>query len=286
MQLPNHVPVMTLANATLFPQALLPLHIFEPRYRQMLANALRADRVFAVAMQKPGRTRETPSEIAGAGLIRVSVDHEDGTSHLILQGLTRVRLLAPVQRRPYRIHAIEVLATPHSESVAVDALSAKVLELVRQRLELGTFPLPFPLAKCHSISKAKQGQPPSALFSVKEILKCLEHLPNAEQLADLVACALLQNPQDRQLILETLNLECRLKHLIHFLMAEIHLQQQKSPSKPAATAGPPSLPPTQTQQNPAGPAATPNHSRDVEREPPPPTSDPLFDGGNPTAAEE
>src|SRR6187401_1803753 len=101
MQLPDEVPVMTLPSATLFPQALLPLYIFEPRYRRMLSDALNTNRMFSVAMQKPGRTRETPCPIAGLGLIRVSVGHNDGTSHLILQGLTRVQLKETVQYKPY-----------------------------------------------------------------------------------------------------------------------------------------------------------------------------------------
>src|ERR1043166_9773261 len=84
MELPNEVPVMTLPSATLFPQALLPLYIFEPRYRQMVADSLKTERMFSVAMQKPGRTRESPCQVAGLGVIRVSVDHQDGTSHLIL----------------------------------------------------------------------------------------------------------------------------------------------------------------------------------------------------------
>src|SRR6266404_9564053 len=96
MEIPTRVPVMTLPASlpasTLFPQALLPLYIFEPRYRKMLADALRSDRMFSVAMQKPGRTREAPSPVAGLGLIRVSVGHNDGSSHLILQGLVRVEL--------------------------------------------------------------------------------------------------------------------------------------------------------------------------------------------------
>ena len=92
MQLPDAVPVMTLPSATLFPQALLPLYIFEPRYRRMLAEALDSNRMFTVAMQRPGRTREIPCPVAGLGLIRVSVGHNDGTSHLILQGLARVQL--------------------------------------------------------------------------------------------------------------------------------------------------------------------------------------------------
>src|SRR5215469_18667546 len=126
MRLPRETPVMTLPNATLFPQAFLPLYIFEPRYRQMLADALHTHRMFAVAMQKPGNTRETPSPVAGLGLIRVSVGHRDGTSHLILQGLARVELEETVRYKPYRVQRIRPIETPPSDSVAVDALLAKV----------------------------------------------------------------------------------------------------------------------------------------------------------------
>src|SRR5256885_7798208 len=104
MQLPSAVPVMTLPNATLFPQAMLPLYIFEPRYRQMLADALSTHRMFSVAMQKPGRARETPCGVAGLGLIRASVGRSDGTSNLILQGLVRVELTQTVRYKPYRVH--------------------------------------------------------------------------------------------------------------------------------------------------------------------------------------
>ncbi len=216
---------MILSNATLFPQALLPLHIFERRYRQMLADALQADRLFAVAMQKPGRARGTPCDVAGLGVIRVSVDHHDGTSHLILQGLTRLRLLDAVQYRPYRVHAVEVLPTPATNSVTLDALSVKTLELVCQRLELGPSPFRLPISGCQSSSEAKGEENPGPKFSVKDVLKYLEHLPNTEQLADLVACALLPNSRERQTILETVELEQRMRRLIHFLMAEIQRQQ-------------------------------------------------------------
>src|SRR5580765_4295539 len=128
MEIPTAVPVMTLPSATLFPQALLPLYIFEPRYRQMLADMLKQDRMFTVAMQKPGRVRETPCTVAGLGLIRVSVGHNDGTSHLILQGLARVELLRTVQTKPYRIASIRTLERPTSDTVVIDALVAKVQE--------------------------------------------------------------------------------------------------------------------------------------------------------------
>src|SRR5213078_3718527 len=129
MELPRETPVMTLPNATLFPQALLPLYIFEPRYRKMLKDALHSNRMFSVAMQKPGCTRETPCGVAGLGLIRASVARKDGSSNLILQGIARVELTETVRYKPYRVHRIRPLKTTATDSVAVDALTAKVLEL-------------------------------------------------------------------------------------------------------------------------------------------------------------
>ena len=219
MELPTEVPVMILPSATLFPQALLPLYIFEPRYRQMLKDALNSHRMFSVAMQKPGRTREKPFAVAGLGLIRVSVGHNDGTSHLILQGLARVELGATVRYKPYRVRRIRPLTAPHVDNVVIDALVAKVHELVEQRIKLG-FNLPFPMIQTSS-SELKIGQPVHAGFKVRDVLNYLEKLPNPEQLVDLVSCALLNIAEERQAILETVELEARLKQLIHFLLADI-----------------------------------------------------------------
>ena len=169
MKLPSEVPVMTLPNATLFPQTLLPLYIFEPRYRQMLLDDLHTNRMFSVAMQKPGRVRETPSPIAGLGLIRVSVAHDDGTSHLILQGLARVELAETVRYRPYRVQRIRPLACQPANGVVVDALLAKVRELLEDRVKLG-LPLPFP-GPPHAATPAA-----ASALSSKEMLDYLDKL--------------------------------------------------------------------------------------------------------------
>src|SRR5256886_17609067 len=158
MKLPREVGVMILPNATLFPQALLPLYIFEPRYRQMLEDALQSNRMFSVAMQKPGSTRETPSPVAGLGLIRVSVGHKGGTSHLILQGLARVELEETVRYKPLRVQRILPLQSPPCDNVKVDALVAKVRELLEERIQLG---LPFPFPVMSSDKNEKAPAPPS-----------------------------------------------------------------------------------------------------------------------------
>jgi ATP-dependent Lon protease len=221
MKLPTEVPVMTLPNATLFPQALLPLYIFEPRYRQMLADALHSNRMFLVAMQRPGSTRESPSPVAGLGLIRVSVGHRDGTSHLILQGLARVQLAEAVRYKPYRVQRIRALATPPCDNVKVDALVAKVRELLQERIELG-LPFPFPVM---SPDKAEMTPAPPS-FSPKEILSYLDSISDPEQAADLVSCAVLPGAAERQAILETVDVEARLRRLIHFLLAEIKAKRK------------------------------------------------------------
>ena len=211
---------MTLPNATLFPQALIPLYIFEPRYRQMLADSLHSHRMFTVAMQKPGRTRETPSAVAGLGLIRVSVGHKDGTSHLILQGITRVELAETIRYKPYRIQRIRPLQSSSTDNVAVDALMAKVRELLEERMRLG-LPFPFPVISQSKTTDQFANHPAPSNFSFKDVLGYLDKLTDPEQAADLISCAVLAGPVERQTILETVDLQQRLKHLVHFLMAEI-----------------------------------------------------------------
>jgi Lon protease-like protein len=219
MNLPREVPVMTLPEATLFPQALLPLYIFEPRYRQMLADALNSHRMFSVAMQRPGLKRETPLSVAGLGLIRVSVAHKDGTSHLILQGLTRVELEGNVQMKPYRVARVRPLPTPPCDTVAADALLAKVHELLKEWLELGVA-LPFPfLTQNKKTSKKPE-------ISSKEILGYLESLTNPDQAADLISCAVLKEGADRQAILEAVDVETRLRRLTKFLLVEVRRKKE------------------------------------------------------------
>lgn len=214
MKVPREIPVMTLPNATLFPQALLPIYIFEPRYRKMLADALNGERMFAIAMLKPGSTRETPLPIGGLGLVRVSVRHKDGTSHLILQGLTRVELGATVRYKPYRVQQIRPLQTPPCDNAAADVLLSKVRELLKQRIALG---LPLPPFASATASNA----------TATEMLKYLDSIESPGRAADLVSCAVLPSASERQTILETVDVETRLRRLIQFLTSELR-QKRKS----------------------------------------------------------
>jgi len=211
MEMPEEAPVMTLPNATLFPQALMRLHIFEPRYRRMLKEVLHSRRMLIIAMRKPGSAREVPFTVAGLGLVRFCIQQNDGTSKLILEGISRVELMQTVRRTPYRVSRIRPLPTPSRDSVAIDALMAKVRDLVTERIEQDWPPL----------ESGSQKAP------VQEIVACLETLDDPDRVADLVSWSLLRGAAERQTILETIEVEARLKHLIHFLMAEINQRRKR-----------------------------------------------------------
>jgi ATP-dependent Lon protease len=101
------MPFFPLPQVVLFPEALLPLHVFEPRYRALVSDCLASHKVFAVALitdpARPDARGNVPvAEIAGAGLI---VEHHglpDGRSTLLLHGQARVRLEELPFVPPYR----------------------------------------------------------------------------------------------------------------------------------------------------------------------------------------
>ena len=197
--LPDQVPVMPLSGALLFPHALLPLYIFEPRYQEMLEHALKEHRMFSVALLKPQRTQWKSTadffHIAGVGLIRACVGRGDGTSNLILQGLRRVRFTGFEQSAPFPIAQIEPLESESTQSVETDALGAKVLELYSRLKDTGR-QLP------------------------EKVDQYLSHLGDTEMLADLMAATFVNDPMRRQQLLEELSLKQRLRLVIQYLREE------------------------------------------------------------------
>lgn len=190
---------MPLPSALLFPHALLPLHIFEERYRSMLEHALSRHRMFCIALikreQAHWRSTDDFFHVAGVGLIRACVGRADGTSNLILQGLRRVRFSGFEQRSPFPIAQIEPLESKSTPSVETDALGAKVVEIY---------------------SKLKKDGPKLP----EQVDRYLSDPQDTEVFADLMAATFVDNPFHRQQILEELVVNQRLRLLIRYLQRE------------------------------------------------------------------
>ena len=115
--LPSTIPVFPLPNVVLFPSVCLPLHIFEPRYRQMLADALSGDRIIGMVLQKAGREPGPAPpvyDVGCAGLITHAEGLPDGRSNIVLRGIERFRIVAEVGGRAYR--RAEIAALPEADS--------------------------------------------------------------------------------------------------------------------------------------------------------------------------
>ena len=203
LHVPETVPVMTLPNTVFFPQALLPLHIFEPRYRQMLRDVLCSNRVFAVARLDPTQTGadEPLPGIASIGIIRACQKAENDTSNLLLQGICRVEVKAIVREAPYRIIAVKPIATTAgTHHAGLELLRFEVMRLLNLRRRLG---LPVP----------------------KGMTQFLESIDDIDTFADIAAFNLCEDSAVKQQLLETLETRRRLQLFATALKAEIEEQR-------------------------------------------------------------
>jgi len=112
--LPPALPLFPLPNVVLFPNVLLPLHIFEPRYRAMVADALDGDRMIGMTLLKPGyegdyEGRPPVYPIGCAGVITHSQALADGRYEIVLRGIEKFRIASEDASRPYRIGVVEAL---------------------------------------------------------------------------------------------------------------------------------------------------------------------------------
>jgi len=200
--LPDEIAVMTLADMAFFPQALLPLHIFEPRYQQMIKDALSTDRLFAVAGLDAKLARATgqfePSHrIATVGVVRACQKSGDGTSNLLLQGLARVELVEILSEHPYRRARIRPLAsTPGAEAGENNRLRESLGKLLQTKQRLG-------------------GTVPP------EFTQFLKTVRDPEIFVDLAAATLCDDAALKQKLLETLDVHARLQLLGHRLRRDI-----------------------------------------------------------------
>ena len=139
--LPSIIPIFPLPNVVLFPSVFLPLHIFEPRYREMLSDALKGDRIIGMVLVKKRQTDPVVPPaiypVGCAGLISHAETLPDGRSNIILRGMQRFRVGWEEHDRAYRRAHIEPLPEIATDTIRDDVRTArsKLEALLRGRLE-------------------------------------------------------------------------------------------------------------------------------------------------------
>ncbi|MGA0898897.1 MAG: LON peptidase substrate-binding domain-containing protein [Luteolibacter sp.] len=181
IEIPTKCGVMLLPDCTLFPHGGLPLRIFEPRYRGMLADALEGDCVFAVARllsEETENIKDCVAPIGTVGLIRASRESEDGTSQLLLHGVLRVRFVGWHVEREYPQATIEPLTGEFEPENQAEA----AMKTLRAAVEDAVHDLP---------EEVQQG-----IFSL------LDQADEPGLLTDIICQQFVQDPDLRQELLE------------------------------------------------------------------------------------
>jgi ATP-dependent Lon protease len=138
----GELPIFPLSQVVLFPRALLPLHIFEPRYRALLKDALATHRAIAMGLVIAGeldaRGRPRVASVAGAGVILEHEELADGRSNIVLHGVARVRLEELPFVPPYRRAKGTILhetptAVPAADRTALLAQATSFVQEVHKR---------------------------------------------------------------------------------------------------------------------------------------------------------
>ncbi len=110
------IPVFPLAGALLFPRAHLPLHIFEPRYREMIKDAMAGDRLIGMIQPRDGAEPPALFDVGCLGHISECEVLEDGRYNIVLEGLGRFRIAREAAAdTPYRQVEIDRGAFDDSE---------------------------------------------------------------------------------------------------------------------------------------------------------------------------
>jgi Lon protease-like protein len=134
------LPLFPLPNLVFFPRTRLPLHIFEPRYRQMVADAVAGEKRFGIVLLRPGWENDYfgAPPIYGCGTlsqIEQAVSLDDGRYNILVRGEIRFRIVGEESRDPYRL--ARVIVQPEQERDMNSAYAQRVwlAELSRQYLE-------------------------------------------------------------------------------------------------------------------------------------------------------
>jgi uncharacterized protein len=207
-----NLPIFPLPNAVLFPGALLPLHVFEPRYRSLTRDVLAGRRLMGIARLKPGfegnyEGRPPLFEVCGVGSVTESVERPDGRFDLTLRGLARVHIISehpPAQL--YRLVQAEELADLPSDPALTSAWQRKLISL----WTILSPHLPEPVRDLRALTRGAEG---------------------AGAYADRLAAALVGDPDGSQRLLAELDPAERLRLLVERLEQVLDSVKPSSPGK-------------------------------------------------------
>lgn len=127
------IPLFPLSTVVFFPNTLLPLHVFEPRYKQMVHDVSKSEGIIGMALLKPGWEANyygNPEvfDVVGMGRIVSSEVFGDGRINIVLYGLKRVKIIEITKESPYRVARVELVE--NTRCTSEETYRSKIEELI------------------------------------------------------------------------------------------------------------------------------------------------------------
>ncbi len=206
--LPSEIPLFPLPNVALFPAALLPLHIFEPRYRAMVADALEGERLIGMVMLRPDWERQYDGcppvyPVGCAGFITHADRLPDGRYNIILRGLEKFRILDERPAREgaerYRVATIEAITEARSVSVAGLQKARRRLEtLIARKLQRSaSVTIPQDITDADLVHAIAQHLEP---LEKQALLECNSIVERCEALVELLEMHMMPSPGGKSVL--------------------------------------------------------------------------------------
>ena len=202
-KVPEVLPILPLYDAVLFPKMVLPLVVMQGESVKLVDEAMAKDRIIGLIVSKKPEEKKAPDkqDLAGVGtsaLILKMAKTQDNRTQLLVQGLSRFKIKAFEDGKPYLVARIESIRDIEKEDKETEALMSNIISQFERIVELSP------------------GLPP-------EIAQMAKTIQEPGTLADMVASTINSNPEEKQIVLEMVDVNKRLKEVTRLVNHQLDI---------------------------------------------------------------
>jgi ATP-dependent Lon protease len=192
-KVPEILPIMPLYDAALFPKMVLPLVVMQGESVKLVDEAMAKDRIIGLIVSKKPEEKNAPdqedlAQVGTSALILKMAKTQDNRTQLLVQGLSRFRIKSFEDGKPYLVARIESINDVEKLDNETEALMSNIISQFERIVELSP------------------GLPP-------EIAQMAKTIQEPGTLADMIASTINSNPEEKQIVLEMVDVKKRLKEV-------------------------------------------------------------------------
>jgi len=202
-KVPELLPIMPLYDAALFPKMVLPLVVMQGESVKLVDEAMAKDRIIGLIVSKKSDEKKSPdkedlAKVGTSALILKMAKSQDNRTQLLVQGLSRFRIKAFEDGKPYLVARVESIKDIEILDKETEALMSNLISQFERIVELSP------------------GLPP-------EIAQMAKTIQEPGTLADMVASTINSNPEEKQVVLELVDVKKRLKEVTRLVNHQLDI---------------------------------------------------------------